>query len=358
MASSVKSAMPNRLCDLLSWAERFDLPPAAGLAVQRKLAPRLGMAQNDSALMGTIVVVGSSNADLVIKAPRLPKPGETVTNGAFFRARGGKGANQAVAAARAGGRVVLIASIGRDALGDDAIAGFEAEGIDTTQVRRTAELPTGVALIMVDAAAQNAIAVAEGANALLSARDIRACEPVIAAAAVLVAQLEIPLEAVTEAIAIAHARGCRVILNPAPARDLSDELLSRVSVLTPNASETERLTGIAPHDDPSLGRAADALLARGIGAAVITLGASGVFVATAERRERIEAWPVVPEDTTGAGDVFSGALAVGLADGTPLFEAVRFANAAAALSVTRRGAQPSAPRRPEITRLLERRGPA
>ena len=316
------------------------------------------MTQNDSAPMGTIVVVGSSNADLVVKAPRLPKPGETVTNGAFFRARGGKGANQAVAAARAGGQVTLIASMGLDALGDDAIAGLEAEGIDTAHLRRTADLPSGVALIMVDAAGQNAIAVAEGANSLLSASDVRACEPVIAASAVLVAQLEIPLDAVTEAIAIAHARGRRVILNPAPARELPDELLSRVAVLTPNALETERLTGIAPHDQHSLGRAAEALLARGIGAAAITLGASGVFVATPDRRKWIDAWPVVAEDTTGAGDVFTGALAVALADGAPFIEAVRFANAAAAISVTRRGAQPSAPRRPEITDLLERRGTA
>jgi ribokinase len=308
--------------------------------------------------MGTIVVVGSSNADLVIKAPRLPKPGETVTGGAFFRARGGKGANQAVAAARAGGQVVLIAALGLDALGDDAIEGFEAEGIDTAHVRRTADLPSGVALIMVDAAGQNAIAVAEGANGLLTARDVRACEPVIAAADVLVVQLEIPLEAVSEAVGIAHQHGRQVILNPAPACRLPDELLSRISVLTPNASETELLTGIAPNDQQSLGRAADALLARGIGAAAITLGASGVFLATADRRKWIDAWPVVPEDTTGAGDVFTAALAVALADAAPLLEAVRFANAAAALSVTRRGAQPSAPRRQEITDLLDRRGSA
>ena len=308
--------------------------------------------------MGTIVVVGSSNADLVIKAPRLPKPGETVTSGAFFRARGGKGANQAVAAARAGGQVVLIAALGLDALGDDAIDGFEAEGIDTAQVRRIADVPSGVALIMVDAAGQNAIAVAEGANALLTARDIRACEPVIAAADVLVVQLEIPLEAVTEAVGIAHQHGRQVILNPAPACRLPDQLLSRISVLTPNASETELLTGLAPDDAAALDRAADALLARGIGAAVITLGVSGAFVVTRDRRETVTAWPVTPEDTTGAGDVFTGALAVALAEGTPLIDASRFANAAAALSVTRRGAQPSAPRRHEIIGLIEGRGPA
>jgi ribokinase len=305
--------------------------------------------------MGMIVVVGSCNADMVIKAPRLPRPGETVTNGAFFRARGGKGANQAVAAARAGGRVVMIASVGLDTLGDDAIAGLEEEGIDTTHVQRSATMPSGVALIMVDAAAQNAIAVAEGANALLSARDVRACETLIGSADVLVAQLEVPLDAVTEAVGIAHERGRRVILNPAPACRLSDELLARVSVLTPNASETEMLTGISPEDDSALDRAATALLARGVGASLITLGAAGVLVATRDHRERIAAWPVAAEDTTAAGDVFSGVLAVALAEGQPLLDAARFANAAAAISVTRRGAQPSAPRRHEIIDLLEGR---
>jgi ribokinase len=308
--------------------------------------------------MRTIVVVGSSNTDMVIKAPRLPMPGETVTNGAFFTAGGGKGANQAVAAARAGGHVVLIASLGRDALGDAAILGFEAEGIDTSPVQRTSALPSGVALIMVDAAAQNAIAVAEGANALLSVDNIRACAPLIASADVLVAQLEVPLATVTEAIAIAQEHGRRVILNPAPARPLTDALLSQVSVLTPNASEAELLTGISSRDDGSLHRAADILLGRGVGAAMITLGAAGVFAATPDRREWIRGWPVAAEDTTGAGDVFTGALAVALAEGTAFFDAARFANAAAAISVTRRGAQPSAPRRREIIDLIEAAGPA
>jgi ribokinase len=305
--------------------------------------------------MARIVVVGSCNADMVIKAPRLPRPGETVTSGTFFRARGGKGANQAVAAARAGGAVAMIGSVGIDTFGDDAIAGLEEDGIDTAHVVRSAATPSGVALIMVDAAAQNLIAVASGANALLSAADIRACEATIAAADVLVTQLEIQLAAVEEAIGIANQHGVPVILNPAPACTLSDDLLARVSVLTPNASETERLTGIGVTDDESLRRAADALLARGVGACVITLGGSGVLVAAGDRRERVDSWSVTPEDTTGAGDVFSGALAVALGDGKPLIEAARFANAAAAISVTRRGAQPSAPHRDEILSLLAQR---
>lgn len=303
--------------------------------------------------MGTIVVVGSSNTDMVVMTPRLPGPGETVTRGTFFRARGGKGANQAVAAARAGGRVTLIACLGQDDLGDDAIAAFEEDGIDTAHVRRAAGISSGVALIVVDAEAENAIAVAEGANALLSARDIRACEAVIAEADVLVAQLEIPLEAVEEAIRIAHGHGVRVVLNPAPARRLSDELLSRVAVLTPNASEAALLAGTADRNASDVDAAASALLTRGVGAALVTLGQAGVLVATPDARERIAGWAVQAEDTTGAGDVFNGALAVSMAEGRPLMDAARFANAAAALSVTRRGAQPSAPRRGEIESLLE-----
>ena len=302
--------------------------------------------------MSRIVIVGSCNTDLVIKVPRLPRPGETVTKGVFFQARGGKGGNQAVAAARAGGEVALIACLGLDALGGEALAGFLEEGIDTSLVRRTGALPSGVALIVVDAAAQNAIAVAEGANGLLSAADLRACASVIAGARVAVAQLEIPLDAVTEAIRLAHASGVLTILNPAPASPLPDELLRQVSVITPNASETEVLTGIAPTDDEALERAARALLARGPGAVLITLGAGGVFVATRDGRERIPGWQVTAEDTTGAGDVFTGALAVALSERRPLADAARFANAAAAISVTRRGAQPSAPRREEIERLL------
>ncbi len=303
--------------------------------------------------MDSIVVVGSSNTDMVIKTPRLPKPGETVTSGVFFRARGGKGANQAVAAARAGGRVALVASLGLDDLGDDAIAAFEEEGIDTRHVRRHADISSGVALIVVDAAAENAIAVAEGANALLSARDVRGCEAAIASAGVLVAQLEIPMEAVSEAVAIAHEHKVPVILNPAPARSLPADLLSRVSVLTPNVSEAALLTGVPPRDGAALDDAATALLRRGVDAVLITLGPAGVLVATAERRERIAGWAVQAEDTTGAGDVFNGALAAAVAEGTPLLDAARFANAAAAISVTRRGAQPSAPRRDEIVRLLQ-----
>lgn len=303
---------------------------------------------------GKIVVVGSSNTDMVVKVPALPRPGETVLGGAFYRAAGGKGANQAVAAARAGGDVVLVAAVGSDDLGREAVEGFAAQGIDTGSIVEIQGAPSGVALILVDAAGENSIAVASGANGLLGPDRIREVEAVLSTASVVVLQLEVPLESVAEAVRIASQGGASVILNPAPAAPLPDELLRRVTVLTPNQPEAELLTGIKPSDPPAREAAASELLARGVGAVVITLGADGAFVATSEGSEMVPGWEVVVEDTTGAGDVFNGALAAALAEGKSLSRAVRFANAAAALSVTRRGAQPSAPTRAEILATLSR----
>jgi ribokinase len=299
-----------------------------------------------------IVVVGSSNTDMVVRVSSLPRPGETVTGGTFFTARGGKGANQAVAAARAGGSVVLIACVGDDALGEETLAALSAEGIAVDDVRRTAGAPTGVALIFVDERGENSIAVAPGANALLAPEQVAPCAALLSPGDVLLTQLETPLESVRAAVRAASDAGARVILNPAPARDLPDELLVLVSVLTPNEAEAARLAGVPVGEEHGLEAAATALLRRGVGAVVITLGAAGAYVATTERRETIPGYRVQARDTTGAGDVFNGALAVALADQMPLGEAVRFANAAAAISVTRDGAQPAAPRRAEILQLL------
>lgn len=299
-----------------------------------------------------IVVVGSSNTDMVIKTPGIPRPGETVLGGEFFMAAGGKGANQAVAAARAGGDVVFVARVGDDMFGKQQVDGFIHDKINVEFVVRDKQASSGVALIIVAPDGENSIAVASGANARLSAEDIKRASQVIASASILLMQLETPLEAVKEAAEIASAAGVPVILNPAPARPLADDILKHVTCLTPNETEAELLTGITIIKKSDLAKAADVLLSRGIKAVLITLGAQGVYVAAAEKKEFVPALKVKAVDTTAAGDVFNGALAVALAENKPLSEAVRFASAAAAISTTKIGAQPSIPFRKEIEDLL------
>jgi len=299
-----------------------------------------------------IVVVGSSNTDMIAKLPRLPKPGETISGGAFSTAAGGKGANQAVAAARAGAEVGLVARVGEDSFGEQAISGFIDDGIDVQHVTRDPSAPSGVALIFVDERGENCIAVAPGANAGLTPNDVEAAEDLIIGADVVVMQLETPLETVERAAALAREHSVRVILNPAPAQPLSDEILGNVSILTPNESEAELLTGIRVEDDAGAEEAARALVARGVKTVILTLGSRGAFVFESGSGELVPGFEVDAVDTTAAGDVFNGSLAVGLAEGMPLTGAVRFANAAAALSVTKLGAQPSAPTRSEIESFL------
>jgi len=299
-----------------------------------------------------IVVVGSSNTDMIVKLPHLPKPGETVSGGAFSTAAGGKGANQAVAAARAGAEVGLVARVGDDSFGEQAIAGFVGDGIDVRYVTRDSGAPSGVALIFVDDGGENCIAVAPGANGRATPEDVDAAEDLIGGAEALVMQLETPIETVGRAAALARQHGVRVILNPAPARPLNDELLANVSILTPNESEAELLTGVQVEDDESAAAAARALVARGVDTVILTLGSRGAFVFESDSGELVPSFEVQAVDTTAAGDVFNGSLAVGLSEGMPLGKAVRFANAAAALSVTKLGAQPSAPTRAEIDPFL------
>jgi len=299
-----------------------------------------------------IVVVGSSNTDMIVKLPHLPKPGETVSGGAFSTAAGGKGANQAVAAARAGAEVGLVARVGDDSFGEQAIAGFVGDGIDVRYVTRDSGAPSGVALIFVDDGGENCIAVAPGANGRATPEDVDAAEDLIGGAEALVMQLETPIETVGRAAALARQHGVRVILNPAPARPLNDELLANVSILTPNESEAELLTGVQVSDDAGAEEAARALAARGVDTVILTLGSRGAFVFESDSGELVPGFEVQAVDTTAAGDVFNGSLAVGLAEGMPLTGAVRFANAAAALSVTKLGAQPSAPTRSEIESFL------
>ena len=299
-----------------------------------------------------IVVIGSSNTDMIIKVPRIPKPGETILGGTFQTAAGGKGANQAVAAARAGGDVIFVARVGDDIFGEQAIQGFKTDHIDVSYVVKDKTAPSGIAEIFVGEDGENSIAVASGANANLSPEDIQRAEGVIKTADIVVLQLEIPLATVTKAAHLAGKHGIKVILNPAPAQPLSDDLLGNVTVLTPNESEAELLTGIPVANEASAEKAAKVLREKGIQVVILTMGATGVYVSAEEFSGIQQGFKVKAVDTTAAGDVFNGALAVSFAQEKKLVEAVQFAQAAAALSVTKLGAQPSAPQNQEILNFL------
>ncbi len=299
-----------------------------------------------------VVVVGSLNMDLVVRAPRIPAPGETLLGGEFHTVPGGKGANQAVAAARLGARVSMVGRLGADDFATQLLANLEADGIDHSAVIQDASTTTGVALIVVADDGQNSIVVASGANMQVTPDDVDAAAETIAAADVLLLQLEIPLDAVQRAAEIAHEHGVPVVLNPAPARDLPADLLSRVDVLIPNESETALLTGLPVDTGAELEAAARALLDRGISTAILTLGARGAMLATGSEVEIIPTFKVQPVDTTAAGDAFVAGFSVALAEGKPVAEAVRWGNAAGALAATRLGAQTSLPRRAELEQLL------
>jgi ribokinase len=302
---------------------------------------------------GRIVVVGSCNTDMIIKVERVPRAGETVLGGEFLMAAGGKGANQATGAARAGGNVAFVARVGNDIFGAQAIAGFINDRIDVRHVYRDRKAASGVGLILVDKSGENRIAVASGANGRLSPADVRKASKLFAGASFLVMQLEVPLETVQAAALLATKAGVRVILNPAPAGQLPDKLLRHVSILTPNETEAKMLTGIRVKSRTAAARAASMLRARGVQTVIITLGARGAMVASGRGTQIVPGFKVKAVDTTGAGDIFNGALAAALAEELPLIQSVRFANAAAAISVTRMGAQISAPCRGQIERLLK-----
>jgi ribokinase len=299
-----------------------------------------------------IVVVGSSNTDMILKVPRIPKPGETILGGKFSTAAGGKGANQAVAAARAGGSVTFLARVGDDLFGNKALKGFEEDDINIDHIKIDNNEPSGVALIYVDDEGENSIAVASGANLMLSVDDVLEVEEQIKSANILLMQLESPVETIKKAAGIAAQAGVKVILNPAPACPLDDSLLSSISIITPNESEAEILTGIAVNDIKDARVAASKLLEKGLDTVIITLGSKGALFQNSERSEIIAGFKVNAIDTTAAGDVFNGSLAVAIGEGMAMDSAVKFANAAAALSVTKLGAQPSAPFRDEIEKFL------
>ena len=295
-----------------------------------------------------IIVIGSSNTDMVIQSSRLPLPGETVLGGQFIMNPGGKGANQAVAAAKLNGKVTFIAKVGADIFGQEAIKGFQSHKINTDHTMVDKKSPSGVALIMVDEHGENCISVALGANASMQKTDIDNAKEVIEQASFVLIQLEIPIDVVEHTVALAHQKGVRVVLNPAPAQSLSDNLLSSLYIITPNETEAELLTGIKVESEKTARKAAKALKAKGVDIVIITLGSKGAYVLS-EKEDKIIPCPKVKAvDTTAAGDTFNGALVVGLSEGMVLVDAIELAHKAAAYSVTKMGAQVSAPYRKYI----------
>jgi ribokinase len=298
--------------------------------------------------MPKIVVVGSANTDMLIRSAHLPQPGETVMGGEFMPAAGGKGANQAVAAARLGAAVSFVACLGDDELGRQALAGYQAAGIDCSYISRISGVASGVALIMVDAQGENMISVAPGANAHLNPTLVERAEAAIAGADMLLTQLEIPLETVAAALRLAHKHGVPAILNPAPARPLPAELLQGVT-LTPNQGEAALLCNQQSGEAAEL---AAQLLAMGAQQVLLTRGARGAYYAGPVGSGEIAAFSVAAVDTTAAGDACNAGLALALARGEPLPAASRYACAVAALATTRSGAQPSLPTAAEVLQLL------
>jgi len=300
--------------------------------------------------MNKIAVIGSSNVDMIIKSSRLPKPGETVGDGVFAKGNGGKGANQAVAAARAGGNVVFISCLGNDDFAPVMLSNFKKDQIDTQFVFIEEKTATGIALILVDDNGQNCISVAPGANYMLSPEHIKKTETVIKEAEIILLQLEIPIESVLFAIELAHKHKKKVLVNPAPAQRIDLEHMAMIHSLILNESEAEFLTGLPVETDYQIREAAKTLLEKGPQNIVITLGANGAFVKNSDRDEFLPGFKVEVVDTTAAGDIYCGNMAVALVEGKSIFEAAKFASAASAISVTRLGAQPSAP---ELTETFD-----
>ena len=302
--------------------------------------------------MPKVVVIGSANVDLTIRVERLPQLGETVSGGEFYTSFGGKGANQAVAAYRAGAEVRFLAKVGCDQNGEAIIKNLEALGLTSDGILRDESRHSGVALIMVDRMGNNTIAVAPGSNRNLTEEDIHGAESDISWGEVLLIQLEVPMPTVKEALRLAKAHGLRTILNPAPARRLPEEIVALVDILTPNEIEAGTLTGDMAEDLNEATRAASKLLESGAGHVIITLGERGACWVQRDRVQAFPAFHVEAVDSTAAGDAFNGALALALAEERPMQEAISFANAAGALTVTKKGAQDSLPTREEIVYLL------
>jgi ribokinase len=305
---------------------------------------------------GNLVVLGSINADHILNLETFPTPGETVTGNQYQVAFGGKGANQAVAAGRSGVNIAFIACTGDDDTGERVRKQLASDNIDIAPVSVVAGESTGVALIFVNAEGENVIGIHAGANAALTTERVEAQRGIIAGAEALLMQLESPVESVLAAAKIAHENHTSVVLNPAPARVLSDELLALVDIITPNETEAEKLTGIRVENDDDAARAALALHEKGIGTVIITLGSRGVWASVNGEGRRVPGFKVKAIDTIAAGDTFNGALVTALLEGKAMDDAIRFAHAAAAIAVTRKGAQPSVPWRKEIDEFLSQQG--
>lgn len=305
---------------------------------------------------GKLVVLGSINADHILNLDAFPKPGETLTGTHYQVAFGGKGANQAVAAGRSGADIAFIACVGDDDTGRRVCTQLASDNVDIAPVETVADESTGVALIFVNAEGENVIGISAGANSALTPDRVHAQHDLIANASALLMQLESPVESVVEAANIAHQNNTSVILNPAPARELSDELLSLVDIITPNETEAEKLTGVNVETDDDAARAAQRLHEKGIDTVIITLGSRGVWASQNGQGQRVPGFSVDAVDTIAAGDTFNGALVTALLEDKPLSDAIRFAHAAAAIAVTRRGAQPSVPWRHEIDDFLQQQG--
>jgi ribokinase len=295
-----------------------------------------------------IIVIGSANTDMVVKSKKLPLPGETILGGTFLMNAGGKGANQAVAAARLGGNVTLVAKVGNDIFGRQTIDGLKNENIKTDYVFVDQETPSGTALIMVNEEGENCIVVAPGANAKLLPSDIEKVKD-IAEAEIILMQLEIPLQTIAAVAKQAKSDGQKVIINPAPAQPLDDELLHGLFLITPNETEAFLLTGITVEDEATASKAAGVFLRKGVQNIIITLGKKGAYFENKSLKLRINAPSVKALDTTAAGDTFSGALMVAITEKMDWEKAVKFAVKAASISVTRMGAQSSVPYRGELS---------
>ena len=295
-----------------------------------------------------IYVIGSSNTDMVIKSDRLPEPGETIIGGIFLMNAGGKGANQAVAAAKLGAEVVFVSKVGNDIFGKQALQGFIDVGINTDFVFIDSDNASGIALILVDGNGENSISVASGANANLHFSEVEKAIDSVNKGDIVLLQLEIPIDTVNKTVKFCSEKGAKVILNPAPAQKLDESYFKYLNIITPNETEAEILTGIKVTDLETAKKAANEFHQKGIVEVIITLGSKGAFHSGKEKQILIPCPKVVAVDSTAAGDIFNGALCVAISEGQAIEEAITFACKAASISVTRMGAQASAPTRDEV----------